>query len=193
MGRITGWLTVSCTCFLLGLAGCRTFDVRIDWDPGTSFASFERYLWVEPPEIEGADPFADNSLLRKRVRFAIETELKERGFEVAEALRKADFLVTYSVVLEERVRLDGYSIGGGIHHGGHHGFGPIYTAASIRNYQESTLIIDFLDSTSDELLWRGWGIGIVRTRDRDRSEDRLKRGVQAILAAFPPAAEPVAE
>ncbi len=57
--------------------------------------------------------------------------------------------------------------------------------------QESTLIIDFLDPNSDDLIWRGWGTGIVRTRDRNQAGDRLTKGVEAILRAFPPEQESV--
>lgn len=149
-------------------------------DPG-------RFAWVEPPEVEGASPFADNTLLRKRVRFAIEAELAERGFQSTDEPGDADFLVTYSVILEERLKVDGYSASAGGAYGNHYGgFGSIHSTTSIRNYQESTLIIDFLDPGNDDLVWRGWGTGIVRTRDRNSRRDRLEKGVKAILDAFPP-------
>src|SRR6056297_3251660 len=50
-------------CMLLG--GCRTFNVQTDWDPEARFERLQRFQFVEPPAVEGADPFADNSLLRK--------------------------------------------------------------------------------------------------------------------------------
>ena len=187
MGRIIRFLAV--VGLAVGLAGCQTFNVRTDWDPGKAFDGFEQYSWVEPPELEGASPFADNTLLRKRIRFAIEAELLERGFNAAEEQVDADFLVTYSVILEERLKVDGYYAGGGAYRSRYGGFGTIHSTTSIRNYQESTLIIDFLDPTNDDLVWRGWGTGIVRTRDRNRRRDRLEKGVSAILAAFPPGAD----
>ena len=185
MGRIILLSTV--IGLAIGLAGCNTFNVRTDWDPGMAFDDFGKFSWVEPPEVEGASPFADNSLLRKRVRFAIEAELAERGFQSTEEPGDANFLVTYSVILEDRLKVNGYSssVGGGYrsHYGG---FGSIHSTTSIRNYQESTLIIDFLDPGNDDLVWRGWATGIVRTRDRNWRRDRLEKGVKAILDAFPP-------
>ena len=118
---------------------------------------------------------------------AIEAELAERGFQSTEEPGDANFLVTYSVILEDRLKVNGYSasVGGGYrsHYGG---FGSIHSTTSIRNYQESTLIIDFLDPGNDDLVWRGWATGIVRTRDRNWRRDRLEKGVKAILDAFPP-------
>ena len=188
MGRMIRFMVVM--GLAVGLVGCQTFNVRTDWDPAKAFDGFEQYFWVEPPEIEGASPFADNTLLRKRVRFAIEAELLERGFQAAEEQIDADFLVTYSVILEERLKVDGYYAGGGAYAYGsrYGGFGTIHSTTSIRNYQESTLIIDFLDPGNDDLVWRGWGTGIVRTRDRNRRRDRLEKGITAILGAFPPEA-----
>ena len=170
------------------LAGCQTFDVRSDWDPTQPLETYERYFWLEPPKVEGADPFADNTLLRKRVRIAIEDELAERGFLAVSSKDEADFQVTYSVLLEERIRVDGYTTTTGAYGYPTYwvGIGTAYTSANVRNFQESTLIIDFLDPRNDDLVWRGWADGIVRTRDRDRGQERLLQGVEAVLAKFPP-------
>ena len=175
---------------ILGSLGCQSFNVRTDWDPAVGFADFHRYYWVEPPVREDADPFADNTLLRKRVRFAIENALAERGLIASETRDAADFLVTYSVVLAERLRVDGYSTTTGTgYYGRPYGYGNIYSTSSVRAYQESTLIIDFLDPGSDDLVWRGWATNVVRTRDRGKGSKNLDAGVQAIIKAFPPNVE----
>jgi hypothetical protein len=186
MGRTSRILAV--LGLTVGLVGCQSFNVRTDWDPAVSFDVFQRYFWIEPPEVEGASPFADNTLLRKRVRFTLEFELKERGFARTQERINADFLVSYSVILDERLKVNGYyaGVGGGYHRGRYGGFGTIHSTASIRNYQESTLIIDFLDPNNDDLVWRGWGSGIVRTRDRNARRGRLEKGIRAILEKFPP-------
>ena len=171
---------------LLWMTGCRNLAIHTDFDPTVGFASFQSFAWLEPPEVENADPFADNTLLRKRLRAAIEFSLGARGYRPVEDPEEADFLATYSVILEENIRDDG-SIGIGSY-GGYrrYGFGGVYSSPSIRVYQESTLIIDLLDPQSKDLLWRGWGTGIVGTRDRMRSEERLRDGVRRILDRFPP-------
>lgn len=183
-GRLMAALSI-----LLLVAGCRTFNVRSDWDEGVAFEELRRYVWLEPPSSPGADPFADNSLLRKRVRGAIEANLTARGFEAVEAREQADFVVTYGVQLDEKLRVNG---GGGFY-GGFGGFGrwPVgygtgIGTTDVRNYQEATLIVDFLDPKSDELLWRGWGNGFLQTRDRDRGQERFEAGIKAVLDAYPP-------
>jgi len=166
--------------------GCRNLAIHTDFDPTVGFASLQSFAWLEPPEVEGADPFADNTLLRKRLRAAIEIALGARGYRPVEDPEEADFLATYSVIMEEDIRDNG-SIGVG-GYGGYrrYGFGGVYSSPSIRVYQESTLVIDLLDPQSKDLLWRGWGTGIVGTRDRMRSDERIREGVRRILDRFPP-------
>ena len=176
---------------LLVLTACRTFSVRSDWDETVSFEGYQRYFWLEPPAAEGADPFADNSLLRKRIRAAVEANLTGRGFKAVEDPKHADFLVTYGVVLDEKLRVNGggASFGGGYGYGRWPvGFGGVYGGTNASDYQEATLILDFLQPESEELVWRGWGSGFIQTRDRDRGRDRFEAGIKAVLDAFPPAA-----
>jgi hypothetical protein len=172
----------------LGPIGCRTFDVRTDFDPGIAFDGFKSYFWLEPPRVEGADPFADNALLRKRLRLAIEGELDARGYRRVDSRESADFLVSYGVVLEEGFKVNGVSSVGGAYGGRYfgYGYGAGFGTANMRPTQESTLIIDLLDPHTEDLVWRGWADGIVRTRDKDRGEERLRKGVHSILEAFPP-------
>ncbi|MFK7894381.1 MAG: DUF4136 domain-containing protein [Myxococcota bacterium] len=179
---------------LVGLiAGCRTYNVRSDWDPAISFERLQRFYWQEPPVREDADPFEDNTLMRKRVRFSIETALSERGYRAVEEPSDADFFVTYDVVLDDRLRVDGVNSGFGgfgIGQRGRRGRFGLYgggaNQTSVREYQESVLLIDFLNPADETLVWRGWGTGIVQTRDRERGQDRLDDGVAKILAEFPP-------
>lgn len=169
---------------IAGLAGCATFDVRTDWDPTVRFGTLQRYAWLEPPRSEEASPFADNDLLRKRVRLAVERALDERGYRQVESAEDADFLVTWSLELEERVRVNGSGVGGYYH--SRRWWGGYTAQPNVRNYQESTLVLDILDAETRELIWRGWASGIVRTRDRDRDPERLFEGVRKILSKFPP-------
>lgn len=183
--RLLGVALVLLVCF----TACRTFQVRSDWDESIAFDGLRRYAWLEPPVTAGADPFADNSLLRKRVRTEIEKNLTGRGFESVENPADADFLVTYGVVLDEKLRVNG----GVTTYGGYGGYGrwPIgmgtsYGSPDVRNYQDSTLIIDFLNPASKDLVWRGWASGLLQTRDRDAGRTRFEAGIKAVLDAYPP-------
>lgn len=186
--RRTNRIVIAATLLAtIGLASaCRTFNVRTDWDDEHRFVGLERFSFVEPPEQPGSSPFADNSLLRKRIRRAVVETLEARGFAEVPDRDAADFLVTYGVLLDERLRVDGVqsTVGTGFRRP-YLGVG-FQSSTNVREYQESTLIIDLLDRESEALVWRGWGTGIVGTRDRNRGEERLREGVAAILKRFPP-------
>lgn len=185
-------LLLSLLLAMLFSTACRTFDVHSDWDESVSFEGYKRYGWLEPPAAEGADPFADNTLLRKRIRAAVDANLTGRGFAVVEDPADADFLVTYGVVLDEKLRVNGSgaSFGGGYGYGRWPvGFGGYSGAANVSDYQEATLVLDFLEPESKELLWRGWGSGFIQTRDRDRGRERFEEGIKAVLDRFPPKAK----
>jgi len=184
--RSRAFRVLVCLGMLIAIVGCRTYRVKTDWDRSVALDGLSSFYFEAPPESEGADPFADNSLLRKRIRLAVEAVLSERDFRSASSRESADLVLTYVVILNEEMRSSGYSTtaGGAYRRGG--AFGQVYSTTDVRTFQESTLILDLLDPSSDDLVWRGWGIGIVGTRDRNRGQEKIEKGVRAILAEFPP-------
>jgi len=111
-GRIPSLFPNLLMWLLVGMAGCASIDVRSDWDSSVDFSGYQRFHWVEPPRHENADPFADNDLLRKRVRLAVFRALEERGYRPTSSAEEADFLVTWDITLEERLRVSGGQLGG---------------------------------------------------------------------------------
>lgn len=174
------------------LAGCASIDVRSDWDSTVDFSGFQRFHWIEPPRHENADPFADNDLLRKRVRLAVFRTLEERGYRPTSSAEEADFLITWDITLEERLRVSGGHLGG--YYGGYRY--PFYSgypghagaggSSTVRSDQDSTLLIDFLDARTRQLVWRGWANEVVGTRDQVRDLEEVEQGIRQILGAFPP-------
>ena len=167
---------------ILSIPACTTIRVETDWDRQAPLASLATFAWEEPPEPpQSVNPFADNSLLRKRVRQAAEQALQSRGFRLVPA-EEAEFLVTFVVTLEERLRATGSHSGYWGHRPRYGGY--VYSRTDVRSFQDGTLVIDIVDPDSRNLLWRGWARGLVPTADRNR--DRIHEGVRRILRKFPP-------
>ncbi len=156
-------------------ASC-ALTVRVDRDPGADLGSLRSWSWQEPPASPDANPFADNPLLRERVRSAVTRELGAQGRAEARDPSQADFAVTFHVVLEQRIYSDGGWYGGGVDPGW--GWGH-YRSYSL---QEGTLVLDLLSPDGERLYWRGWVAGVVPTPDTDRS--RVDEAVRAILERF---------
>ncbi len=147
----------------------------VDADSAVDVAAFEAWTWHEPPKIADASPFADNSLLRKRVREAVASELSKRGYRRVDG-EDADFAVTFHVLITSKREAWG-STGWGWPSWS---YGGDYREST---FQEGTLVLDLTSPDGRQLFWRGWVSGAVPTPDSDR--DRVAEAVKRILSELP--------
>jgi hypothetical protein len=165
------------------LSGCSTMQITTDYDVGMSFGGYKTWAWAAEPRPRSGDPYLDSDLLDKRVRRAVERELPARGYQQIGS--GADFLVDYHVALENRVQVRAI--------GSPYGYGPgdweLFGAGGIyaRTYDEGSLILDFVDAKSNELVWRGIARAEVYMSDGPEERERkVNEAVRRILERFPP-------
>lgn len=87
--RLSGVLAIAA-------GACAANRVLIDYDHDAGFANLRTYAWVDSAGVvvdSAASPF-----LERRVRRAVDRGLRERGFILAGAEGRSDFLVTAFVV-----------------------------------------------------------------------------------------------
>jgi hypothetical protein len=72
------------------------------------------------------------------------------------------------------------------------GWGRGRVGPTVTEYTEGTVIIDVIEPTSRDLLWRGRGVAIVSDDEREYLTD-LRNTVAAILEKFPRAQPAVAQ
>lgn len=170
---------------VLAPLGCSTFRVDHDYDPSVSFARLHSYAWL-PHSAEEADPSIDTDLLRVRVQRAVDAELETKGFVPAPPGTKPDFLADYHVYTKEKVDLVTFPSSWGYGPGWYWGMG---TEVQSRQYTQGTLVIDFVDGTTKQLLWRGTASAeITSRRTPEQRAARVDEAVQEILEPFPPGA-----
>ena len=160
-------------CALLGLcAGCSSLRVNHDWDQQADFTKFQAYKVL--PTQSAADP-----LVERRIQDAVRVHLNERGFTENDV--SPDFLIAIHGDVKDRVDVQTYNYG--YPYAGYpywHGGRDV----SVTQYQEGTLVIDFVDAEKNELAWRGWGTKVI---DNSTREAHVLQGiVDKILAQFPP-------
>ena len=157
--------------------GCVEFAVITDYDPQTSFAGLETYAWMPGKQDIQADPTMDGDLLDRRIRLAVDAELRAKGYQESET---PDFRVGYHALLRERVNVARLN--------SHYGYedyrvGP--THAYI--YREGTLILDVADPEGTTLLWRASVRDVVEhSATPEERERRLREYVRRMLESFPP-------
>jgi hypothetical protein len=180
--------TIAILVALLGLSGCAT-RVRSDFDREVVFSHYKTFDWIAPPvraseeglRSDPEGPFARNSLLDKRLRAAVNSNLRARGFQYVEG-GESNFRLNYHVTFKDKLVGSGSDFGyTGRYHRGAFSSGFNW---SVRQYQEGTIIIDIIDRAKDQLVWRGWVVN--RNRDGNYDEAEINRAVNQILMRFPP-------
>ena len=197
------------------LGGCASITVRSDYDHTASFTGLSTYTWMESSaSTEMAGPLA-KPFLERRIRATIQDELERRGFQ-RDTSGTPDFLVSYSIDSQSQAEISSYGVGYG--YGSYRGsyfydgsFGYAYNrygfgfgypwgygygtrfgvpAGYVREYIESTLVIDVVDARTGRHLWRGWATArLNRNPEPAELNEFVARGVEQILMRFPPERE----
>ena len=157
-------------------AGCSTISVNQDYDPAYDFSKLKTYGFIPITSEAGID-----QLNADRIGEAIKTNLNTKGFTLAE---KADFGV--AIFFTKSTKTDVTSHGYGYGYRGYGGMGGV----DIHQYNEGTLVIDFIDVAENKLIWRGIGSGILSTNPSvEERTANVINAVMHILDQFPPSKE----
>jgi hypothetical protein len=179
---------------VVALVACASLEIKTDFDSQADFGRYRRFAWLEPPLLESAlateqstgDVLAENSLLDKRVRAAVDEGLAARGLARVER-EQADLLVRYRVTIDEYLRQTGTFVGTGTTYRHRYtSVSPAFYDAywTTRRIRDGTLIVDLIDAGSQQIVWRGWTVG--RNPDGYFSQQQVDESVRRLLALFPP-------
>ncbi len=170
------------------LAACSTVTVTTDYDRSVSFAKYRTYRVAPPARGQTLGPVSEAAL-----RASLRRELSMRG--IAEVTTgKADLAIVRHVFLKEKVSVNqytdwGYGYGGGWPYGyGYYGMwaGAPRTFVNVSQYTEGTLVLDFVDTRTQRLVFRGIGKAVVGGPQSNARN--IDEAVAKIVAAFPSSA-----
>ena len=155
-------------------ASCSSvYNVTHDYNPNTDFSRFKSYDWLPMPESIQSDPITIN-----RIKTAVNSELQAKGLKMTAT--NPDFLIATHVGENEKAQITDWGYG---YYGTYWGHSRI----TAYQYPEGSLILDFVDSKSKDLIWRGSAKADISSATSP--ENRLKLvndAVQQILKIFPP-------
>ncbi len=172
------------TALIMVMSACSGIQVNTDYNPEVDFSRYQSFAWAERAG-SGDDALIDNELVDQRFRRAVESELASRGMQKTNG--QPDLAVGYQLILDNRVDYQTVNT----YYGSRWGYRGVYggvgtTQTTAREYTVGTLIIDFYDTGSRELVWRGAGEGKVnQARNPQESQERINEVVTLILADFP--------
>jgi hypothetical protein len=179
--------------FVLALVACSVTyaqDVRTNYMPGTDFAKYRTYAWVD--EVQGVPSVGGrpDQILDAQVKQAIDSQMAAKGFTKVADGGKPDLLVGYQLMIDREKQINGFGDnwggwGGGWGAWGGAGFGS-FQANTSTNYV-GTFVIGMYDPAVKKLVWIGGAQHAIEpSKKPEKNQEKLNKGAQKLLKDFPP-------
>lgn len=175
------------------LAGCATVvDIGNDYDETTVFQSYSTYAWYIPDaprgEIAGANAF--DPLLDPQIKRAVESGLVKSSLRPATDI--PDIYVAYDIILLPDGSVAAGATAPGARYGYSYWYGYRYNyefanfpnSRNVETLSPGTIIVDIIDATTNQLVWRGWADAAIDIKTADNN--RINSVVASIMAQYPP-------
>ena len=174
--------------FLMGCGG--GLQVDTDYDPQADFASMETYAWAQRTPAGDDDPRVYNAIVARRLKAGVDNALQAKGFR--EVSSSPDVYVAWHGAINGKMSYEtisnNYGYGWGRYGSGGWSMGATSYRTHVREWDEGTLLIDFVDARTEELVYRT--VGQARLSEVQRtpqeSQQAINEAVLKMLADFPP-------
>ncbi len=178
------------------LVGCNSGDgpkVTTDYAPNTNFAQYHTYAF-QPGRIMtrlGAnDP--NNTLLNNRIQTAVAEALPAEG--LTPTTQNPDLVVTYIAGAQNKQEIE--NMGPQVYDGPYFGPGFFFRPYGawwdqgfdnyyVQNYTQGTLILDFVDPRTKQLVWRAYVSNKINSTG-PVDQKTIDAAVKAALKQYPP-------
>ena len=154
----------------LVLSGCSSMQVVNNFDPDYDFTKLKSYNWSTESDIS-----EQSTELEQYFKNAMQQQLASKGFSYDE--NNAEFVIEYHFSVQPRMV-------SGVLNQRSPGWG---NQGEIFHYDEGTMVVDFLDTASNQLIYRSsLQAEVNRIKDMDKRKKRIDEAVEKILEKFPP-------
>ncbi len=160
---------------LLLISCSEQFYVTSDSDKSADLSQYRTFDWAEETEdIRTSNPLFDNEINRRRIKEAIEQELKTLAILKVDSI--PDLLIDFHLLVDEKVNYiahDYYPFA--------FRYWPNYDISSY-TVNKSTIVIHLVDFKKEQLVWLGtgsWTLG-----DPPTSEKQIQLAIKEILNQF---------
>lgn len=183
LSTLAAWVIAACA-----LVSCSTVTVSTDYDRSAPFTKYKTYTLAPAPQGQTLSPSGEAAL-----RASLRAELAARG--ITEAARgRGDLAIARHAFLQEKVSMHQYTDWGYGYQGGwpyRYGTYGVWTGApmtytDVNQYTQGTLVLDFVDTRTNKLVFRGTGEAVAG--DPGSNANKIGEAVRKIVAKFPVAA-----
>jgi hypothetical protein len=165
-----------CICLILSVIPALAQSVKSDYDTSYDFSKWKTYDFAP---IQTQKTFLQNSLNEKRLKTEAESDLNANGFLKA-GTGKPDFLIAPTIAGRPVTTMESRSLPPVVAPNGRRG-GPGATVPVPRRSFEATVMLDFLDPVTNQLIWRGLATDPI---DPAKPEKLIKKGVEKVIKQF---------
>jgi hypothetical protein len=146
-------------------------DVKTDYDHHANFSQYHTYYWEK---VKTTDP-----LWERRIQDAVDHELQAKGWQRVDSGGDVALAAVGSARDQQEYRTfyDGL---GGWRWGG---FGE--TTTQVENYRVGSLVLDFYDARTKQLIWRGVAQDTLSEKP-EKNEKKLEKSINKMFEHFPP-------
>jgi len=145
-------------------------EVQSDYDRSFRFSELKTFSFAAQRR-EATDPLAADSLNDGRIRNGLESQLTANGFRVETT--RPDFVIAYYVTTKNKLNVQDY------------GYGPPrwFGSRDIRVNQntEGTLMVDFIDTRTNQVIWRGRASGTLEMKGVDK---KISKSVEKLIKQY---------
>ncbi len=175
------------------LGSCsKSLSIYSDFDRSAHVDAYRTFGWASINAAESSNaPLYANELNDKRIKKFISVEMESRGYVLSD--QKPELLLHYHIIVDNKT---GVSSSPGPYYHGYYGpyryYYPYwgYSQINVYNYKERTLIIDLIDASKNDLVWRAWVSPFLEDNPTDKTEADIREAVMMIFTKFPYRAKP---
>jgi hypothetical protein len=154
------------------LAGCSTDATKYQYESKADFSNLKTFDWFEVPQEAQV-----NQLFVTDIKNTVNGILAAKGKK--KVSETPDFLIALN--FRKQLKEEDWSISDA-----RYGSYRAYRESLPKIYEEGTMILDFVDPETKELLWRGSATDAIKSAlDPEQQRQRIKDIVAKILEKFP--------
>ncbi len=150
--------------------------ISVDHDKSVDFSKYGTFTIRQATEPV-------SPLMRQRLIQAIEVQLGADGLEKVEEGADLHVVIHVAIGTEKVIRADSWGYGGHPGWGGWGGWGT--TTVNVRDVSVGTLLLDIVDTASNQLVWRGVATDSLPKKS-EKLEKKIYKTVDKLFRHFPP-------
>jgi len=155
---------------LVILTGCSTNATKYDYETKADFADLNTFDWFAVPQEAQL-----NEQVVNNVKDAVNRELAAK--DMKKVSENPSFLIALHI--SKQLKRNDWSLSD-VRYGS-------YRTRLPQVYEEGTMVLDFVDPETKELLWRGSATAMVKSvLTPEEQKSRINKVVSKILDKFPP-------